>query len=243
MNNYTKEDLRVWKTLFDRQISNLQNKSAKDYLHAIDSMEECLNANGIPDFSKLNSWLKSKTGWEIEIVEGLIPVDEFFALLSDKKFCSSTWLRKESQLDYLEEPDMFHDIFGHIPLLSNEVFSEYLHRFGKIGHHYRKSSEKLLQLQRMYWYTIEFGLINTSGNEYDNKVYGAGIISSFGETNRIFQNSCNFLDFDIEEILQKKFRTDVMQSEYVVIESFNQLFNSLDVLEKKLNKSQLLFGN
>jgi phenylalanine-4-hydroxylase len=191
MQNYTDEDFKVWKILFNRQIENLKTRSANEYLSALDEMNEYLNADEIPDFSKLNYWLKNKTGWQIEVVEGLIPVDDFFDLLSEKKFCSSTWLRSESQLDYLEEPDMFHDIFGHVPLLANEVFSEYLHRFGKIGNHYRNDKEILLQLERLYWYTIEFGLINTSGKKNDNKVYGAGIISSFGETNRIFENSCS----------------------------------------------------
>ena len=236
MDNYTAEDFKVWRTLFDRQFENLQDKSAVEYLDALNDMQACLNPNTVPDFKELNAWLKDKTGWQIEVVKGLIPVEEFFVLLSQKKFCSSTWLRSEKQLDYLEEPDMFHDIFGHVPLLSNEVFSEYLHRFGQIGNKHLNNHEIVLQLQRLYWFTIEFGLINKSGVPNDNKVYGAGIISSYGETNRIFEGACNFLPFDIEEILEKKFQTDVMQSDYFVIDSFEQLFDSLDRVEQNFNR-------
>jgi phenylalanine-4-hydroxylase len=241
MENYTVEDLQVWKTLFDRQVNNLRDKSAGEYLDALYDMRSCLNPNEIPDFRKLNAWLKEKTGWQIEVVKGLIPVDEFFSLLAEKKFCSSTWLRNAKQLDYLEEPDMFHDIFGHVPLLSNEIFSEYLHRFGAIGYQNRANKEIELQLQRLYWFTIEFGLINKTHQENQHKVYGAGIISSFGETNKIFEEPCKFTPFQIEDVLQKEFRTDIMQSEYVVVESFEQLFDSLGDAEKIYFQSKRKF--
>jgi len=228
MGNYTSTDFEVWKILFDRQFENLKSKGSIHYLKAVKDMSEVLNASEVPNFSKLNGFFKSNTGWEIAVVPGLIPVEDFFELLANKKFCSSTWLRSMENLDYLEEPDMFHDIFGHIPLLSNPVFSAFAHEFGKIGNSMRHNELALVQLQRLYWFTIEFGVIR----EDDIKSYGAGIMSSFGETNRIANKECEFLPFDIEMILNKEFWTDRLQEEYVVIESLDELYNSLSKATK-----------
>lgn len=157
--NYTKEDFLVWKTLFERQEENLEDKSCKEYLDCLEAMGEVLNADAIPNFDELNNVLKSKTGWTVEVVPGLIPVDEFFVLLSQQKFCSSTWLRKMKQLDYLEEPDMFHDIFGHIPLFMDKQFADFAKKMGDLGVKYAHNEEILIQLQRIYWFTIEFGVV------------------------------------------------------------------------------------
>lgn len=196
-------------------------------------MNAVLNGNEIPEFKKMNHWFKAQTGWRIEVVPGLIPVEDFFELLSQKRFCSSTWLRSLENLDYLEEPDMFHDTFGHIPLLANPVFSEFVFEFGKLGKKYIHDKEKLVQLQRLYWFTIEFGVIQE--NEII-KSYGAGIISSFGETNQIHNQEANFIPFDIETILNKPFRTDVMQEDYFVIDSLEQLYESLEEVRLLLQK-------
>lgn len=231
MDTYTAEDLKVWQLLFDRQTENLKLKGSKVYLEALNLMQPVLNGNDIPEFSKMNRWFESQTGWKIEVVPGLIPVEEFFELLSQKRFCSSTWLRSLKNLDYLEEPDMFHDTFGHIPLLANPVFSEFVYEFGKLGKEFIHDKGKLVQLQRLYWFTIEFGVIKEDGVL---KSYGAGIISSFGETNQIFNQEANFFPFDIGTILNKPFRTDVMQEDYFVIESLEQLYASLEEVKKIL---------
>lgn len=162
--NYTKEDLDVWKILFERQIENLKNKASKDYLQALDEMQSVLNASKLPNFEEINQWFTNKTGWSIVCVPGLIPVDDFFELLAEKKFPSSTWLRSMEKLDYLEEPDMFHDVFGHIPLLSQNEYSDFIHQFGKLGKSMILQEEKLQMLQRLYWFTIEFGLIRETSN-------------------------------------------------------------------------------
>lgn len=229
MNAYQEEDFQVWKALFDRQVENLKNKGSRHYLIALEQMKAVLNRQVIPDFRALNGFFQETTGWSIEVVPGLIPVDEFFNLLADKKFCSSTWLRGMKNLDYLEEPDMFHDVFGHIPLLNNSIFSAFAHEFGKLGKSFQGDEQALIQLQRLYWFTIEFGVIREAGKI---KSYGAGIMSSFGETNRIADEECKFLEFDIEMVLNKEFWTDRLQEEYVVIENLDQLFNSLDEAAK-----------
>lgn len=227
MTNYTQDDFWVWKTLFQRQWKNIPQRASSAYIKALERMKPVLNADEIPDFEKINNWFSKHNGWELQVVPGLIPVEDFFQLLAEKKFCSSTWLRAKNSLDYLEEPDMFHDIFGHVPLLSDPVFSEFVHEFGKLGCQFIDEPEKLLQLQRLYWFTIEFGVISEH-----NKIrsYGAGILSSFGETNQIDLMKANFLDYDIGNIIQKDFRTDVMQEDYFVIENFETLFNSLKSL-------------
>lgn len=232
MNKYTQEDLEVWKILFEQQVQNLKAKGSHHYFHALDQMSSVLNSDGIPNFDEVTNYFISTTGWKIEVVPGLIPVEDFFKLLAQKKFCSSTWLRSKENLDYLEEPDMFHDIFGHIPLLSNPVFTAFTHEFGKLGIKYLNNEKALVQLQRLYWFTIEFGVIK----EDQIKAYGAGIMSSFGETNRIANKECTFLEFDIEAILNKEFRNDVMQEEYFVIKSLDQLFECLPKAEEVLKR-------
>ena len=225
---YNEQDFEVWKILFQRQKDNLQDKVCVEYLECLDLFSSCLNPNEVPDFSKINQLFKSHTGWEIHVVPGLIPVKDFLMLLADKKFCSSTWIRSKDKLDYLEEPDMFHDIFGHIPLLLNPVFSQYVHDFGKLGSQYIDDEEFVIQMQRLYWYTIEFGLIRQAEGL---KIFGAGIVSSYGETNGIFDAPIKTLDYQIEKVIQTDFYTDAIQDKYFVAQSLEELFQSLDVLK------------
>ncbi|NRA10961.1 MAG: phenylalanine 4-monooxygenase [Crocinitomicaceae bacterium] len=226
---YKDEDFLVWKTLFERQQVNLSDKACDEYITAVKEMNSVLNSNSIPKFTELNEWFQSSTGWEIVRVPGLIPVDEFFEFLAQKKFCSSTWLRTMEQLDYLEEPDMFHDIYGHIPLLSNQVFSDFAFEFGKLGKSFIDDDEKLIMLQRLYWFTIEFGLIEQNGL----KVYGAGIASSFGESISSLQAGTEKFPFDLEAIINQFFKNDEVQSKYFVINDFDELFDSIIELTNK----------
>lgn len=230
MQNYTKEDLKVWSTLFDRQIRNLQDKSCGAYLDCLLEMNPVLNASKIPNFMEINEWFQAKTGWEIAVVPGMIPVDDFFSVLSEKKFCSSTWLRTWEELDYLSEPDMFHDIFGHIPLLANPVFSDFVFEFAKLGRAAIGNEELLIQLQRLYWFTIEFGLMKEN-NEL--RIYGAGIISSFGESISSISSDMVHHDFDMNSILNKSFVNNEPQTEYFVIESLDQLYKEVLKLKKE----------
>jgi len=233
--NYTSEDHEVWKILFERQKENLKDKACPEYLAALDEMKEVLNSNSIPRFTDLNEWFAQRTGWEIHCVPGLIPVDEFFELLAQKKFCSSKWLRLKSQLDYLEEPDMFHDIFGHVPLLSLPMYSNFMHEFGKLGVAHKDSPEIQIYLQRLYWFTIEFGLMKN-----DLKIYGAGILSSFGESIECRKDIKQKLEFNIEEVILKPYDSDKIQNEYFMIENFEALFESLKTIELKFKSNELV---
>src|SRR3989338_611276 len=229
MSAYTAQDQLVWKTLFERQFTNLQGKVSDAYLTALQQMNSVMHAHKIPDFMEIDEWFSSHTGWKMEVVPGLIPVDEFFLLLAEKRFCSSTWLRSMEQLDYLEDPDMFHDTFGHVPLLANAVFSDFMQTFGELGCQVMNEPEKLASLQRLYWFTIEFGMI--AGTQ--PLIYGAGIISSFGETNRAVSNAVEHKPFVLKEVLEMPFRTDVVQEHYVCIPHFEHLFESIQQLTEQ----------
>lgn len=230
--NYTKEDFLVWKTLFKRQVDNLQEKSCTEYLACLKKLEPVLNSESIPKFEELNKVLKDATGWTVEVVPGLIPVDEFFVLLSQQKFCSSTWLRKMEQLDYLEEPDMFHDIFGHIPLFMNKQFANFAKKMGDLGVKYANNEEVLIQLQRIYWFTIEFGLVEQNGL----KLYGAGIMSSFGESNFVYTEEPEKVPFNLNEVINTSFCNSEIQTKYFTLSSFNQLFKAMDDFEILLSE-------
>lgn len=234
--NYTKHDQDVWKLLFDRQINQLPDLASEAYIEGIELAG--LSAECIPNFETgLNPRLKEQTGWEVVVVPGLIPVEDFFKLMANRKFPSSTWLRTEDQLDYLEEPDMFHDTFGHVPLLTNQAFCDFLAKFSKIALDYIHNEEAVSQLQRLYWYTVEFGLIREKENL---KIYGGGIISSSGESQySLFSDVPKRLDYDVPTIMETVVKIDEFQKQYFVIESYEQLYNSLPEVEKYLRNTEV----
>ena len=228
--NYTAEDLAVWKILYDRQMENLRGKVADEFLLAIDKIG--FTNDRIPEFKDVNRRLEEYTGWNLITVPNISPPREFFQRLYEKKFTATCWLRKMSELDYLEEPDMFHDVFAHAPLLTNTDYTDFFHQIGVLAMKYIDDDEVILKLQRLYWFTIEFGLVRS--DEGDLRIYGAGIISSKGETEHALGNESIKHDFDIQRIYQHDFRTDIIQEEYYVIESFRQLANSLEKIEEAL---------
>lgn len=228
--DYTAEDHEIWGILFERQHKNLQGYSCSEYLECLDELDDVLTPEKVVDFRELDEALSSRTGWTIEVVEGLIPVEQFFKLLARKKFSASTWLRSREQLDYLEEPDMFHDIFGHTPILINESFSRFAQKFGELGVRFIDHPTIVKQLQRIYWFTIEFGVMKDP--QLGHKVYGAGIISSYGETNHVMEDEIDVRDYNIHDVIKTEFRTDVIQSLYYKIDHFDQLFESLVEIEQ-----------
>lgn len=226
---YTEQDQAVWKLLYDRQEEDLKKLATKDYLDAVEDLG--FTSLRIPRFEDINEYLADKTGWIIEVVPGLVEQHIFFKLLSDQKFPCSTWLRKMDELDYLEEPDMFHDVFGHIPVLSNPHFSAFTKEIGRLGFKYYDNPRAIELIGRIYWFTIEFGLIR-EGNEL--KIYGAGILSSHGETLYSVGDEPDHHVFDIQHIMETDFRIDVFQKEYFVIDSYRQLFESIPSIEERL---------
>lgn len=224
---YTAEDFKVWRTLFERQMKILPELASRSYLEAIDVVG--FRADKIPDFKEVNAILTEESGWRLSVVPNIVPNEEFFPLLSNKTFSATSWLRKMSQLDYLDEPDMFHDVFGHVPLLSNPTFCAFFKGLADIAMNYLDDSESIEMLGRMYWFTIEFGLIR---EDETLKIYGAGILSSHGETKFSLSNEPEHIEFDVATVLEQDYDNMKIQDKYFVIESFEQLFQSLDEIEK-----------
>ncbi len=234
---YTPADYAVWKKLADRQIKALREVACQEYLDCLDALHPILSPNHPPRFSDLNGRLLPAQGWSIKVVPGFLPVDEFFSLLANRRFCSSTWLRSEEQLDYLEEPDMFHDIFGHIPLYLNHEYGEFARRLGELGVRFKDDEEKVVQLQRLYWFTIEFGVMRQNG---EVKVYGAGICSSYGETRHVFDSpEVEVVPFVLDEVLAQEFIITEVQNKYFAIKDFSELWAVVDELEARWGIEEL----
>ncbi len=226
---YTATDYDVWNKLATRQIDALQKVACREYLDCLEDLHPIIRPEAPPEFGALNHALLAAHGWSIEVVPGFLPVDQFFGLLSRRRFCSSTWLRSRDQLDYLEEPDMFHDIFGHIPLYLNKDYATFAERLGALGVKYAHDEEKVVQLQRLYWFTIEFGVLRRAG---DVKVYGAGICSSYGETTHVFDDpKVAVVPFVLDEVLAQDFVITEVQMKYFAITDFSELWAVVDELE------------
>ena len=225
--DYTDEDFRVWKILFDRQMDILSQTVSRNYLDALKIVN--FRNDKIPDFNEVNSTLNDLTGWNLHVVPNISPQKEFFKYLSEKKFTATCWLRSFEQLDYIEEPDMFHDVFAHVPLLSNTAYCNFFKGISDIALEHIDDPKAIELLGRIYWFTIEFGLIRENDKL---KIYGAGIISSNGETKHCLGNECEKLNFDVNKIMSTDFRTDILQDKYFVIDSFDQLYNALPEIRK-----------
>ena len=220
--NYTREDYKVWEILFNKRLENLQGIVAEEFLVALNDLN--FKAEKIPNFVEINNILKNRTGWSIKTVPNISPPEEFFSFLSMKKFTATCWLRSIDQIDYLEEPDMFHDVFAHVPLLSNKDYTNFFKEIGEIAVSVIEDPKKLEKLQRIYWFTIEFGLIKKNN---DFKIYGAGIISSDEESKNALSKKSKKCEFDVKKIMNHSFRIDIVQDTYYYINSFDQLTSSI----------------
>lgn len=229
--NYTTEDFDVWRTLYDRQMHNLTEHVSQAYMDALGAVK--FNRDEIPHFEAVNEILGGITGWSLKVVPNISPQKDFFELLAQKRFTATCWLRTMAQLDYLEEPDMFHDVFGHVPLLSNQAYCDFFKGISDIALEHLNDPRAIELLGRIYWFTIEFGLIRENG---DTKIYGAGIISSADETKNCLLPETERLDFDVRTVFETNYRTDIIQERYFVIDSFDQLYNSLPEVKRVLEE-------
>jgi phenylalanine-4-hydroxylase len=233
---YTKDDFEVWEILFNRQIKQLKPIASKAYLEGIKKVD--FHSDKIPNYLKTNALLQKLTGWQIHVVAGLIDNKPFFELMQNRKFCASTWLRKREQLDYLEEPDMFHDIFGHVPLLSNQSVCHFLEELARIALRFVENPLAIEYIARLYWYTVEFGLIREDGQL---KIYGAGILSSSGESIYCLESPVpQRINYDIVRIFHTPYIKEHYQEQYFVIDSYEQLFNSIPEIEAELERRMMI---
>ncbi|HEU4602727.1 MAG TPA: phenylalanine 4-monooxygenase [Steroidobacteraceae bacterium] len=218
---YSSEDHAIWQTLYARQIQLIERYAAPEFVAGT----RALNASPqrIPRIEETNEVLDRATGWQIVPVPGLIPEEQFFAHLAQKRFPVTVWIRKPEELDYLVEPDIFHDFFGHVPLLTNPIFAQFMQAYGRAGPK-AIAAGALKMLARLYWYMVEFGLIRTPQGL---RVYGAGILSSKGETVYSVENSKpHRIRFALERVMRTDYLIDDFQQTYFVIDSFEQLFRA-----------------
>lgn len=228
---YTADDQAVWRLLFNRQMAQLPGKASQDYLDGL--VKVGFVADHIPDFEReLNPGLQQLTNWRVSAVPGLISNRDFFELMANRNFPATTWLRKREQLDYLEEPDMFHDTFGHVPMLSNQSFCDFLAALSRIALAHVDHPEAIEMISRLYWYTVEFGLIQ---EPQGLRIYGGGILSSPGETTySLSSQRPDRIPYDVGKLLQTPYVIDHYQDRYFVIHSYEQLYHSISEIEEKL---------
>lgn len=210
----------MWDRLFARQAGMLPGRAAEAFLRGIDVLR--LEKPGIPDYRDLNARLTAATGWQVVAVPGLVPDAVFFDHLANRRFPAGNFIRTPDQLDYLEEPDVFHDVFGHVPMLADPVFADYMVAYGEGGLR-SLQYDALKQLARLYWYTVEFGLIREAGGL---RIYGAGIVSSYAES--VFaldSESPNRIGFDLARVMRTNYRIDDFQQNYFVIDSLDSLLD------------------
>jgi phenylalanine-4-hydroxylase len=221
--DYSATDHDVWRRLYERQRTLLVGRAADEFLAAQDAMG--MTPDRIPKFADMDSALREATGWTLIGVEGLLPELDFFDHLANRRFPVTWWIRRPDQVDYIEEPDLFHDLFGHVPLLMNPVFADYMRAYGLGGvKAHGIGPEALQMLTRLYWYTVEFGLIRQKDGL---RIYGSGIVSSKGESIHCLDSDApNRIGFDLERIMRTRYRIDTYQKTYFVIDSFEQLMEA-----------------
>jgi phenylalanine-4-hydroxylase len=215
---YSAEEHGVWKTLFERQTKLLPGRACNSFVRGMSELP--IGADQIPDFRRLGDVLMKRTGWQVVAVPGLVPDEVFFEHLANRRFPAGNFIRKPHELDYLEEPDVFHDIFGHVPLLMHPVIADYIQAYG-VGGLRAQRLGVLDKLSRVYWYTIEFGLVLQKDGL---RIYGAGIASSATETMFALDDpSPNRLRFDLERVMRTRYRIDDFQETYFVIADLDEL--------------------
>ena len=217
---YSEADQDRWRRLYSRQMRLVAGRACPEFLRVVGTLGY---DSGVPRFDEVNERLGRATGWQVVAVPGLLPEQVFFGHLAERRFPVTVWLRHEPEFDYIVEPDIFHDFFGHVPLLFHPVFADYLEAYGKGGVK-AQGLDALDFLARLYWYTVEFGLIETPKGL---RTYGAGILSSGGEIAYAIESERpNRLGFDLLRIMQTRYKIDTFQETYFVIESFRELFDA-----------------
>ena len=215
---FSADEHAMWDRLFSRQSEMLPGRAADAFLRGLDVLK--LSKPGIPDYHELNARLMAATGWQVVAVPGLVPDDVFFDHLANRRFPAGNFIRTPEQLDYLQEPDVFHDVFGHVPMLADPVFADYMVAYGKGGLR-SLGFGALDHLARLYWYTVEFGLIQQPDGL---RIYGAGIVSSYSESVFALDDpSPNRIRFDLMRVMRTKYRIDDFQQNYFVIPSLDHL--------------------
>jgi len=224
---YTPENHDVWRTLFERRMTTLRDTGSRVFLDGMNRIG--LAADRVPDLADVNRRLAARTGWAALGVDGFIPAAQFFRCLAQRRFPTTLIVRSREQLDYLPEPDIFHDVFGHVPLHSDPVFADFLQRFGELAAG-ADSEDETTRMARLFWFTVEFGLIREEGRI---RIYGSGLISSHGDAANALGDRCERRPFELDAVLNQPFEIDHFQNVLFVVESFDQLFDAVETIRAR----------
>jgi phenylalanine-4-hydroxylase len=228
---YTAEQHSTWSELVRKRLPQVREFACREYLEGyqiIGLSEDCL-----PNLRAISERLKPRTGWSTTPVSGFLPSAAFFEMLEARMFPTTTWIRSRESLAYVPEPDIFHDVFGHVPMHAHPVFANFLQHYGAVCAHIH--DEQLLErLGRLFWYTVEFGLMRQDGKI---KVYGSGVISSHGECTNVIEGGCEVHEFSLDEVLETPVKVDELQKVLFAIESFDQIYEAMHEAEKRFAAS------
>jgi phenylalanine-4-hydroxylase len=233
---YTEDQHATWAELVSRRMPQLARHAAEEYLEGFAIIG--LRHERLPNLEEISARLRPRTGWSTTPVSGFMPGPAFFEMLAERKFPTTTWLRKRDSLEYTPEPDIFHDVFGHVPMHAHPVFANFLANYGQLcagvieGHENEAAAHDTLErIGRLFWYTVEFGLIRQHGRV---RVYGSGLISSNGECTNVLEGHCQVEDFSLEAVLNTPVQVDQMHKLLFAIESFDQIYESLQKVQQKI---------
>ena len=229
---YTPEDQSVWAELVGRRLPQLEEWACSEYLEGYDVIG--LRADQIPNLREIARRLSPRTAWETTPVSGFMPADAFFEMLAARRFPTTTWLRNRTAIDYTPEPDIFHDVFGHVPMHAHKVFGDFLQHYGAVCARVQEK-EVLEKIGRLFWYTVEFGLIRQNGKI---KVYGSGVVSSHGECVNVISGKCEVRDFHLDDVLNTPVKVDEIHKLLFAIESFDQIYEAMQEAERRFLLAQ-----
>lgn len=225
---YTDEDHAVWGILYERRMRELAANGSRVFLDGAAAIG--LRPDRVPELAEVNRRLDARTGWNAVPVTGFIPARQFFQCLAERRFPTTITIRPREQLDYLPEPDIFHDVFGHVPLHADAAFGDYLQGFGEVAAR-AESDEDVQRMARLFWFTVEFGLVHEGGR---TKVYGSGLISSAGDAANALGPRCDRRPFSLDAVFDQPFEIDRFQDVLFVVESFDQLFEATAEAKRRI---------
>lgn len=225
---YSPEQHAIWAELVDRRMPQLREHACVEYLEGYKQIG--LSNEHLPDLAAVSARLEPRTGWQSRPVSGLLPAHAFFEMLAARMFPTTTWLRSREAMEYTPEPDIFHDVFGHVPMHAHPVFADFLQRYGAACAQLTDARD-VERMGRLFWFTVEFGVIRQAGGV---KVYGSGLISSHGECSRMLAGGCEIRDFDLDAVLEQEFQTSAMQPVLYAVESFEQIYEATKQAEARL---------
>jgi phenylalanine-4-hydroxylase len=230
---YTDEQHSVWAELLKRVLPEVERHAAREYLEGFQIIG--LQRDRLPNLKAVSARLQPRTGWNSTPVSGFLPAPAFFEMLAARRFPTTTWLRSRGSLEYTPEPDIFHDVFGHVPMHAHRVFADFLEHYGRVCAAVEEQ-DVLEKLGRLFWYTVEFGLIHQ-----DNKikVYGSGLISSHGECTNVIEGHCAVHDFTLDEVLNTPVKVDEFQKLLFAVNSFDQIYEAMHEAEQRVERGTL----